>query len=389
MPAIPITATSLCNGLGRTTAEVWSNLDQGTRGLRACPLDVPFDVPCGVVDGPLPEVPERFASSDSRTVRLGLLGLQEIEAPVREAIARYGANRVGLVVGTSTGGIEVSERAYFGHLDGTPPPPDYTYEDVHPFHRTSRVLAEFLGLRGPVYVCSTACSSSAKAFCSARRLLRSGRCDAVLVGGVDGLAITTIRGFHSLGVYDPNPCRPFAADRQGINVGEGAGFALLDPGGEGLAYLLGAGESNDAFHMSAPHPEGLGAQLAMRRALEDAGLDPNDIEYINAHGTGTVRNDTAEASAIEAVFAPFTPVVSTKSYTGHLLGAGGVTEAIFAIGATLRGVVPANLDVEPPDPDARVLLPTAPMEYEPAYALSNSFAFGGNNVSLIFGAAPA
>lgn len=386
MPALPITAMSLCNGLGRNATAVWDKLRRGVRGLTPCPLDVPFEVPCGVVEGELPQVPAAFARSGSRTLRLALLALQEIETPLRAAMDKYGPARVGLVLGTSTGGIEVSEQVYFAHRDGAALPGDYVYEDVHPFHRSARVLADIVGLRGPTYVVSTACSSSARAFCSARRLLRAGRCDAVLVGGVDGLAVTTVRGFQSLGVYDPAPCRPFSGDRQGINVGEGAGFALLDPGGEGLAHLLGAAESNDAFHMSAPHPEGLGAQLAMKRALHDAGVEPGDIDYVNAHGTGTVRNDTAEAAAIEAVLGTSTPVVSTKSYTGHMLGAGGVTEAIFALGSTIHGFIPANLDLAAVDPDIRVSLPQKVLDRRPRRALSNSFAFGGNNVSLIFGA---
>lgn len=388
---VAVTAYSACNGLGRTHAAVLEGLASGRRGLFPCPLDVPFSVPCGVVGGELPELRPAMASYSTRQARLAVLAFAEVEAAVQRAIARHGAARVGLVLGTSTGGLLETEPAYFHWREHGRLPEDYAYATQHPFHVFAEALREHAGIAGPCYVVSTACSSSAKVFASARRLLRSGRCDAVLVGGVDSLCLTTVRGFHSLGVAASEPCRPFSAERIGMNVGEGAALVLLERLAESehpIARLLGIGESSDAFHMSSPDPEGRGAARAMRTALADAGLTASQIDYINAHGTGTLRNDSAEALAIAGVFGNEVPVVSTKSYTGHMLGAGSATEAVFSIMAIQHQFVPANLDLDPVDPAIALRLPRTREDLRIRHVMSNSFAFGGSNVALVFGEVP-
>ncbi|HEY8379350.1 MAG TPA: beta-ketoacyl synthase N-terminal-like domain-containing protein, partial [Nannocystis sp.] len=247
------------------------------------------------------------------------------------------------------------------------------------------------GLHGPGLVLSTACSSSARVFASAQRLLACGVCDAVLVGGVDSLCGLTVRGFAGLEVLSHAPCRPFSRERAGINIGEGAALLLLERHGDGPARLLGVGDSSDAYHMTSPHPEGLGARLAMERALAAAGLSPADVDHVNAHGTGTRQNDSMESAAIRAVFgAPESgagvPVVATKGYTGHMLGAAGATEVAFVIDAIAGGYLPAGVGADPVDDSLGVDVVTARRERRTRAALSNSFAFGGSNVSVLIGA---
>jgi len=381
-----VTAYSMCNGLGRSATEVTAKLRAGTRGLQECPLTVPFDTVCGVVSDPLPQLPTTLREYDARMVRLGLLGLEGVRDALDRAVVRWGRDRVGMLIGTSTGGIAETEQALDVWRNDGRFPPQYDFETQHQFFAFTHALSLVTGIRGPCYVVSTACSASAKVVASAERLLQAGLADAVLVGGVDTLCHTTIRGFHSLGVLSPTPCRPFCADRQGMNVGEGAAFLLLERTGDGVAVLLGAGESSDAHHMSAPDPEGRGAVLAMERALHQAGLAAEDVDYVNAHGTGTKRNDLAEAKAIWSIFGDAVPVVSTKGYTGHLLGAGGATEAVFVLVAIDQGWIPGNIDVKPIDPEIRAHIPHASLDRPVRVALSNSFAFGGNNVCLAFGA---
>jgi 3-oxoacyl-[acyl-carrier-protein] synthase I len=393
---VAVTAYCVCNGLGQTTAEVLDALGAGRHGLRPCPLAVPFATMCGVVPGELPELPARHARLSTRQLRIGWLAFQEIAPAVAEVVARCGPQRVGAVLGTSTGGIAHTEEAYFEWRKTAELPARYDL-DAHSFHTIGRMLRDEAGWRGPTYVVSTACSSSAKVLASARRLLRSGRCDAVLVGGVDSLALTTVRGFQSLSASSAHVCRPFSAARDGMNVGEGAAYLLLEresPAGGTVrsparGWLAGIGESNDAFHMSAPDPEGRGAIAAMQAALADAGLQASDIGYVNAHGTGTVRNDVAEAHAIAHVLGRAVPVVSTKSYTGHMLGAGGATEAVFTLAALEQQWIPANLGVEPVDPEIGLELPAERRALPLRHALSNSFAFGGSNIAIVLSGASA
>ncbi|MCA9617317.1 MAG: hypothetical protein KC586_31360, partial [Myxococcales bacterium] len=289
----PITAYGLCCGPGRDTAEVLSGLHAGSRGLRAVPFEVPFEAITGTVPGDLPPLPSHLATRESRTGRLALLGLADVMPALEAAKARWGAARVASVLGTSTGGIDRTETIHFDWFGrGAPQPPDlpadYVYLEQHPFHAFSDLVVAYAGLEGPSFVVSTACSSSAKAFSSARRLLDLGLADAVLVGGVDGLCNTTVRGFNSLGVMASEPCRPFGQDRPGMNVGEGAAYLLLEreplAGQPPKAWLRGVGETSDAYHMSSPDPEGLGARRAMESALAQGGVGPEVVGYVNAHG---------------------------------------------------------------------------------------------------------
>ncbi len=384
----PITHYALCCGLGRTTESAIAQLRAGQRGLREVPFEIPFEAITGTLPGELPELPDPLRGQDSRSARLGALAYQQIADPVAEAIAEHGADRVALILGTSTGGIDRTEGYHFrwfgsGAPEEPPPAGDYNYFDQHCFHAFADTVAAISGIRGPRWVVSTACSSSAKVFSSARRVLDLGLADAVLLGGVDGLCNTTVRGFNSLGVMANEPCRPFGANRPGMNVGEGAAFLLMKREGKGRAYLRGVGETSDAYHMSSPEPEGKGALAAMQQALGQAGLNPEAVGYINAHGTGTPYNDAAESKAVHALFGAKIPVVSTKAYTGHTLGACGAIEAIFSIVALEQGWVPAAVGSHPVDPDIEIRVPEAVEEHDLRYVISNAFAFGGNNCSLL------
>jgi 3-oxoacyl-[acyl-carrier-protein] synthase-1 len=385
---VAVTAYSACNGMGMRTADVLANLRDGQHGLAPCRLDLATPATCGALPDVLPELPPTAGRGSTRQLRIGWLAYQELAAAVTEAVKRYGADRVGAVLGTSTGGIAYTEEAFFRWRESGRLPEEYRL-DRHAFHDIVQLLRSQGGWTGPSFVVSTACSSSGKVFASARRLLRSGRCDAVVVGGIDSLAFTTVRGFQCLNAASAAPCRPFCANRDGMNVAEGAALLLLERDRPSAVRLSGIGESGDAFHMSKPHPEGRSAITAMRDALRDAGLAAADIDYVNAHGTGTKSNDTAEALAIAAVLGRDVPVVSTKSYTGHLLGAGGATEAIFAVASIEQQWIPANLRVQPVDPEIELHLPSERLETRVRHVLSNSFAFGGSNVSLTFSGGPS
>nr|WP_263430079.1 beta-ketoacyl-ACP synthase [Nannocystis pusilla] len=390
MQPYPITAMALCNGMGDSTAAVLAALRAGRSGLGPCPAEFELDAVVGAVPGPLPPLPGSLERvRDTRQTRIAAVALAELQAPLARACARWGADRVGVVLGTSTGGIEASEGAYaHAHAHGGALPSHYDVERSHALDAVLHLARVFGGgLAGPAYVVSTACSSSAKVFASAQRLLAAGLCDAVLVGGVDSLCRLTVRGFAGLEVLSSAPCRPFSRERAGINIGEGAALLLVERTGEGPARLLGVGESSDAYHMTSPHPEGLGARLAMERALQLAGLVAADVDHVNAHGTGTRQNDSMESQAIRAVFAgaPAPAVVATKGYTGHMLGAAGATEVAFVVDAIAGGYLPASVGADPLDEALGVDVVTARREQRTRAALSNSFAFGGSNCSVLVG----
>ena len=246
-------------------------------------------------------------------------------------------------------------------------------------------LRRVTGIGGPCFAVSTACSASAKAVGCAQRLLATNTADAVVVGGVDALSQTTLRGFHSLQILSPVFCRPFSRERRGINIGEGAAYLLLEREGDAAVRLLGVGESSDAHHMSAPDPTSEGARTAMAAALAQGGRSPDDVDYINAHSPGTRLNDLSEGLAVTSLFGARVPIASTKGYTGHLLGAGGATEAVFSIVAIEQGWIPRSVGADPVDADLGLQVPTARLDRPCRQVLSNSFAFGGSNVSLLFG----
>jgi 3-oxoacyl-[acyl-carrier-protein] synthase-1 len=395
MPADPliISACTLVNALGRGAGACFDALEAGRGGLRPCDFDdADLDTWIGRVDGLEDEpVVAPLASFDCRNNRLAQLALRQDDFLERLAHARgrYGASRVGVFIGTSTSGVLQAELAYRRRdPDSGALPADFAYFDTQNVMSVAEFTRRFLSLEGPVMSVSTACSSSAKVFASAYRHIMAGMCDAAVVGGADSLCFSTLYGFSSLGLVSDRPCRPWDAERQGMNIGEGAGFALLEKTVDGISgvALLGYGESSDAYHMSSPHPEGAGAAAAMQAALESAGLAADAVDYINLHGTGTRVNDESEDRAVMRIFGAGTPCSATKGFTGHTLGAAGITEALFALGSIERGFIPGTLNSQRLDPalSADVLLENraAPLRC----VLSNAFGFGGSNCSLVLGA---
>jgi 3-oxoacyl-[acyl-carrier-protein] synthase-1 len=382
----PVTAWSAVNSLGTCTADVVASLRRGLPRLSPPPAGTPFATVCGTVDADLPALEGALSELDSRNNRFVLQALSEIDAALRGARERWGAERVGICVGTSTASMDEAERAFSACRERGSLPPGFDMLRHASPDGLMRVLRALTGFAGPSAVVSNACASSGKVFASARRWLECGEVDAVLVGGADSLCQTTLRGFRALGLLSSEPARPFSRDRCGINIGEGAAFALIERRGDG-PRLLGAGESSDAHHMSTPDPEGRGAQLAMEAALADAGVSAAEVGHVNAHGTGTRSNDAMEARAIRSVFGRAHPiVVSTKGFVGHTLGAAGATEAIFALECLRSGWIPASAGADPIDPELGIDVATEARAVDLRLALSNSFAFGGSNVSLVFGA---
>lgn len=385
-------ASSIGVGLEQTL----DGLRRGRAGLVPCAFDT-VDLPTfvGTVSG-VDDVrlPGPLADYDCRNNRLALLGLEQdgFADAVRGAAERYGANRIGVVLGTSTSGIFETEVAYRQRdPDNGALPNDFVYGKTHNVFSVTDFTRRYLELTGPAATVSSACSSSAKVFGSARRMMDAGLIDAAVVGGVDSLCLTTLYGFSSLGLVSEQACRPFDAQRNGISVSEAAAFALLErpvdhPDTESV-LLLGIGESSDAYHMSSPHPEGLGARMAMEDALKTAGLKSSDIDYINLHGTATQTNDAAEAKAVQAAFGPGTPCSSTKGATGHSLGAAGGLEAVICALALRHGFLPAGLNTRELDPTLELEYVLEDRERPVERVLSNSFGFGGTNCSLILGRA--
>ncbi len=387
------TATSC---IGRGVDETLAALRERRSGLQACAFDT-VDLAtfvgevCGVDEVRLPA---HLAAFDCRNNRLACLGLQQdgYARAVEAAAARYGAERVGVILGTSTSGMLQTELAYrkrdaaSGAL-----PADYNYHTTHNAFSVADFTRRYFGLRGPAQVVSTACSSSAKVFASAKRMMAAGLIDAAVVGGVDTLCLTTLYGFNSLELVSNEPCRPYDVARKGISIGEAAAFALLErPAGTLAAdavLLLGTGESSDAHHMSSPHPEGLGARLAMQEALAMAGLTAADIDYINLHGTATQTNDAAEGKAVATLFGARLPCSSTKGATGHTLGAAGALEAVICALALKHALAPAGVNTRERDPALAIDYVLDDRETPLRRVLSNSFGFGGTNCSLVFGRA--
>jgi 3-oxoacyl-[acyl-carrier-protein] synthase-1 len=397
MTPLLVSAFTVVNALGRGNAATYDALRGSQSGLRPCRL--PFadlDTHVGEVAG-LDDVslPSHLAHYDCRNNRLAYLGLQHdgFMNAVAAARDRYGAGRIAVILGTSTSGILQTETAYCQRDPVTGALPGwYDYQHTHNIFSSGDFVRHVLQLTGPAYVISTACSSSAKVFASAQRLMALGFCDAVVVGGVDSLCATTLYGFSSLELVARGPCRPADANRDGISIGEAAGYALLErpesgPHGNAPA-LLGCGESSDAYHMSSPHPEGAGALSAMQRALRSAGLAPQGIDYINLHGTATKANDAVEDLAVSRLFGNDTFCSSTKGWTGHTLGAAGITEAVIACLCLERGLIPGSLNTNEVDPAFSSRVVVENREQAVTRVLSNSFGFGGNNCSLIFGAPP-
>jgi 3-oxoacyl-[acyl-carrier-protein] synthase-1 len=391
-----LTSTTTVNACGRGLDETMAALRGGRSGLRPCDFDgVALDtfigrVP-GVEDAPVAPALAQFECRNNRLAQMAL-ETDGFAAAVAAAAGRYGPERIAVIMGSSTSGVGEGEAAY---RDRDPEsgalPPGFDFATTHDFYSLPRFVSAYLNLTGPNTTVSAACASSNKAFADAWQWIRSGVCDGAVVGGVDSLCRLTLRGFNALELLSRDPCRPNDAARSGLSIGEAAGFALLErvpsPAAGSIA-LLGYGESSDAYHMSAPHPEGKGAILAMEAALARAGLRPGDIDYINLHGTGSRANDRVEDRAICGIFGSAVPASSTKGWTGHALGAAGITEAVIS-GLCLReGFIPANLNLQTLDPEFRGAVQRAPLDRPIERVLSNSFGFGGSNCSIILGRVP-
>jgi 3-oxoacyl-[acyl-carrier-protein] synthase I len=385
---IYITAHTASSALGRGLADHLDALREGRSGLRANDFtDAPLECAIGRVDGlEQTALPDAYALFDCRNNRLAW---RAIEADgfldkARAAIRRHGAERVALLVATSTSSIGSTEDAY-AHLDGEQMPAALRRSEVHTPHSLGIFLEHALGTLGPCLTTATACSSSAKIFATAERMIRLGIVDAAILAGVDSLCGSVLFGFNSLELVAPEPCRPFDARRNGISIGEAAGFALVErEDSANSPRLIGWGESSDAHHMSTPHPQGLGARLALEGALARAGLRADEVDYINLHGTATPKNDEVEAGVVAAAFTARTRASSSKGWTGHTLGAAGILESVVCLLAMEHGLVPGTLNCEQLDPICGPQVALTNESADVRIALTNSFGFGGSNCTLAF-----
>ncbi|AAN57348.1 beta-ketoacyl-[acyl-carrier-protein] synthase family protein [Shewanella oneidensis MR-1] len=396
---VAITQIGLCTPLGQTPEQVLARLIAGDTSAMQTSDSLLFGQSTLVapVTESLPTIPAALTQFDCRNNQLLLAAALQITDTVELAKQTYGADRIGVVLGTSTSGIAKGElalayRNQHGHF-----PADYHYFQQE-LGSTSDFLRQLFELQGPSYTISTACSSSAKVFASAKRLLEAKLCDMVIVGGIDSLCQLTVNGFHALESVSKGHCNPFSANRDGINIGEGAALFTLtlatdNTANEACVLLAGIGESSDAHHMSAPHPEGAGAIAAMKAALRDAQISAQDIDYINLHGTATPKNDAMESRAVLSVFGDTPPPASsTKPLVGHTLGAAGAIEAAFCYLLLSQhnhsfALPPHRFDgqQDPQDPSIALVAPMQCAEHGKLnYVMSNSFAFGGSNASLIF-----
>ena len=391
MKPLAISSSTLTTGLGAGRAVTLAGLLAGHTGLAPARfMDVALPTWTGEVDdADTITLPAALQEFDCRNNRLAWLGLQQdgFIVAVQRARARWGAHRVAVFLGTSTSGLLQTELAYHHRGPGGALPASYLYATTQNAHSLAAFTAQALGLEGPSSVVSTACSSSAKVFGNAARMIQAGLIDAAVVGGVDSMCLTTLHGFNSLELLSPQICRPWDAGRNGLSLGEAAAFALLERDSDApQGWLLGVGESNDGHHMSTPHPEGAGAIAAMQMALADASLAATEIDYINLHGTATPSNDSAEDRAVGHVFGNSTACSSTKGATGHTLGAAGGVEAVIALLALQHGFMPGGLNVQTVDPALHVNYLQHNRSATLRHVLSNSFGFGGSNASLVFGA---
>lgn len=384
---------AIVSPIGISREDVTRRLFAGESGVVECAAYSPGRVlPVGMVGATLPTLEDWPVELRSRNNQLALAALEQLRPAVAAAVACHGADRVAVVIGTSTSGIGESEVAIRALVDSGTLPADFHYAQQE-LYSPARFIARALGLCGPAHVHSTACASSAKAMASAARLISMGVVDAAVTGGVDSLCAFTLAGFASLDLLSARRCNPTSLNRDGINIGEGAALFLMTREPAAIS-LRGWGESTDGYHFSAPDPNGTGARLAMQGALQRAGVDAAAVEYVNLHGTGTRQNDAMESAVVNALFGDRTPISSTKPLTGHTLGAAGAIEAAFCWLAmqddNTRGQLPPQLWDGVADPALAPLHAVSVGEtlgHPPRVVLSNSFAFGGANASLLFGRA--
>ncbi len=394
MTKIAISHLGLCTPLGLRPDTVLAKLTSGDIGAMTVRDDLIPEAKTvvGEISAKLPEIPEHLASFNSRNNQLLLCAAEQIQDSVSLAVKKWGENRVGIIIGTSTSGISEGETALSIKDEMGRLPEHYHYAQQE-LGNGSDFLRHVFNTSGPCYTVSTACSSSAKVFASARRLLQADLCDMVIVGGSDSLCKLTLNGFSSLESVSKAHCQPFSANRDGINIGEGAALFTLErltsANNQCDVLLVGIGESSDAHHISAPHPEGRGAITAIETALADANISPSEIDYINLHGTATKKNDAMESRTIKHVFGPTPPPCSsTKPLTGHTLGAAGAIEAAFCYlllsKHNSQQALPPQIWDGAQDPDDPILpLVTHGQHSSLHFTMSNSFAFGGSNASLI------
>lgn len=392
MKALKISAYTLTNALGQGIEATQGGLRARRSGLR--PNDFDERGPAtwiGRVEGieSLP-IGGSLAPYDCRNNRLAAMALENdgFDKHCIELRNRLGNHNIGVYMGSSTSGVEQTERAYCARSDSDASLPAwYDYAHTHDMFSLASFVRDRFGLAGPAMTISTACSSSAKVFATAWRHIQAGLCSAAIVGGVDSLCNMTLHGFNALQLVSPRPCRPADTARDGISIGEAAGFALLEPAtGDPLELcLLGYGESSDAYHMSAPEPSGRGAKQAMQAALNQAGIDAADIGFVHLHGTATPANDAAEDTAVSTLFGSGKPCISTKGWTGHSLGAAGITNALIAAICIEHEMLPGTLNTETIDPEFTSNIILDSQNIPITHAMSNAFGFGGSNVSLIIG----
>lgn len=391
---VSLSELGIVNALGNTPDEVWENLHESPEsGLTQSDWVIGRDpIPVGSVTVELPTIPDRLSHLDCRNNRLAMAALTRMESTVHELVAKHGPSRVGVVAGTSTSGIRSAEKAIDSWMEDGSLPEEFHYNQME-MGGLSRFVKEYFELRGPSYTVSTSCSSSAKVFASGRSLLVRDEVDAVIVGGADSLCQLTLNGFNSLQLLSAKRCNPMAENRNGINIGEGSAFFVMQRG-TGPVEVAGVGESSDAHSMNAPDPDGKGAETSMRKALEQAEITPDDLDYLNLHGTATRQNDAMESKAVERVFDRELPCSSTKAYMGHTLGAAGALETAVcwmmldrANGEGLP-LVP-HLWEGPYDeelPRLNLVQNSRVGEATPPHFLmTNSFAFGGHNCSVVLG----
>ncbi len=387
--SLQVTASTLVNALGNGKRFTLDAMFNGSSGLRnASYPEMNFNTFLGLVDKvedvELENHLTKFSCRNNKLAKLAL-DVDNFRDEIDRAINKYGKNRIGVFIGTSTSGITETENAYIGRDKDTGKLPNIDMLYTDNTSSVQRYVCRSLGLTGVGMVISTACSSSAKVFASAHRYIATGLCDAVIVGGVDSICLTTLYGFNSLQLISEDICRPWDKNRQGINIGEAAGFMLLEKSANNnYIHLTGYGESSDAHHISSPHPEGVGGKIAIKKALTSSGINPSDVDYINLHGTATLSNDYSESKGLSSVFNSEIICSSTKGMTGHTLGAAGINEAIICTLALENSIIPANINLHTIDDNLPIRVPTKCIKQSLNHVMSNSFGFGGSNCSLIF-----
>jgi 3-oxoacyl-[acyl-carrier-protein] synthase-1 len=384
-----ITGAALANCLGTDNRTVFERAFAGADGFSPgnAFFDFPFATALGIMPALEPSDDDVLDCTPTRLATIALASVRQLRPAVRAAVERWGARRVAYVFASSTGGLEQTERSLAPDPRLPATSARVRYAD-HAIDATSAAIAHRLGVEGVCMAVSTACSSSFKALASAIRLIERGLADAAVVGSADSLCRTTIFGFHSLGLIAPTATQPFSQDRSGITLGEGSAYVVIERDVDAtrrhaLAWVAGMGAASDAFHHTSPHPEGLGGQLCMRQALDRAGVTPNEIDCVSAHGTGTRLNDAAEAAAVTRVFERPVALTATKSLTGHTLGSAGLTALVLAVESLRRQAIPATLRVAPLDDSLGVAVVDQLTPVRMQHVLVNAFGFGGSNASVV------